>query len=66
MCASTPRSGWARWRARSDIPVVFGVLTTDDLDQALARARDGADNKGFEAATTAVEMVGVFRAVAGR
>ena len=37
-----------------------------DLDQAMARAREGADNKGFEAATTAVEMVGVFRTVAGR
>jgi 6,7-dimethyl-8-ribityllumazine synthase len=50
----------------SDVPVVFGVLTTDDLDQAMARAGEGADNKGFEAATTAVEMVGVFRRVAGR
>jgi 6,7-dimethyl-8-ribityllumazine synthase len=50
----------------SEIPVVFGVLTTDDLDQAMARAGEGADNKGFEAATTAVEMVGVFRKVAGR
>lgn len=50
----------------SDVPVVFGVLTTDDLDQAMARAGEGADNKGFEAATTAVEMVGVFRKVAGR
>jgi 6,7-dimethyl-8-ribityllumazine synthase len=51
---------------RSEIPVVFGVLTTDDLAQALARAQEGADNKGFEAATTAVEMVGVFRRVADR
>lgn len=58
--------GLGQVAARSEIPVVFGVLTTDDLDQALARAREGADNKGFEAATTAVEMVGVFRAVAGR
>ena len=50
----------------SEVPVVFGVLTTDDLAQAMARAVDGADNKGFEAATTAVEMVGVFRRVVGR
>lgn len=49
----------------ADIPVVFGVLTTDDLAQALARAREGADNKGFEAVTTAVEMVAVFRRLAG-
>lgn len=48
----------------SEIPVVFGVLTTDDRAQAMARAGEGADNKGFEAATTAVEMVGVFARVA--
>jgi len=48
----------------SEIPVVFGVLTTDDLAQAMARAQEGADNKGFEAATTAVEMVSVFRRMA--
>jgi len=50
----------------SEIPVVFGVLTTDDVDQARARAGEGADNKGFEAATTAVEMIRVFHAMAGR
>lgn len=50
----------------SEVPVVFGVLTTDDMAQAMARAGEGADNKGFEAATTAVEMAGVFRRVAGR
>ena len=55
--------GLGRVATESKIPVVFGVLTTDDLDQAMARAREGADNKGFEAATTAVEMVGVFRQV---
>jgi len=38
------------------IPVVFGVLTTDDLDQALARAVDGPDNKGYEAALSALQM----------
>lgn len=48
--------------ARSaDAPVVFGVLTTDDRAQALARAGDGADNKGFEAAMAALEMVAAFR-----
>ena len=56
--------GLGRVATESDIPVVFGVLTTDDVGQAMARARDGADNKGFEAATTAVEMVGVFRRMA--
>jgi 6,7-dimethyl-8-ribityllumazine synthase len=42
------------------IPIVFGVLTTDDLDQALARSEDpGGHNVGEEAAAVAVEMVGI-------
>ena len=43
------------------IPVLFGVLTTDDHAQAMARAGDGADNKGYETALAAIEMVSVFR-----
>jgi 6,7-dimethyl-8-ribityllumazine synthase len=38
------------------IPMAFGVLTTDNLEQALARAGDDEHNKGLEAARTAVEM----------
>lgn len=47
------------------IPVVFGVLTTDDAAQARARAGDGKDNKGYEAAMAALEMVAVYRAMTG-
>ena len=43
------------------IPLAFGVLTTDDRAQALARAGDGPDNKGYEAAMAVMEMVSVFR-----
>jgi 6,7-dimethyl-8-ribityllumazine synthase len=43
------------------IPVAFGVLTTDDLGQARARAGDGPDNKGYEAALAVLEMVAVYR-----
>jgi 6,7-dimethyl-8-ribityllumazine synthase len=43
------------------IPVAFGVLTTDDADQARARAGSGTDNKGYEAAIAAVEMVSLYR-----
>jgi 6,7-dimethyl-8-ribityllumazine synthase len=39
-----------------DVPVAFGVLTTDDIDQALARAGGSDSNKGFEVALAAVEM----------
>ncbi|MBP5612211.1 MAG: 6,7-dimethyl-8-ribityllumazine synthase, partial [Bacteroidales bacterium] len=40
-----------------DIPIVFGVLTTLNLDQALARAGGAVGNKGTEAAETAIRMV---------
>ena len=43
------------------IPVAFGVLTTDDVGQARARAGDGPDNKGYEAALAVLEMVSVYR-----
>jgi 6,7-dimethyl-8-ribityllumazine synthase len=50
--------------ARSaSIPVLFGVLTTDDDPQALARAGDGKDNKGYEAAFAALKMVDVYKAL---
>jgi 6,7-dimethyl-8-ribityllumazine synthase len=48
---------------RFDVPVSFGVLTTDDMAQALARAGGGHGNKGYDAAVTALEMVHVLRAV---
>ncbi|MDX1494219.1 MAG: 6,7-dimethyl-8-ribityllumazine synthase [Longimicrobiales bacterium] len=48
--------------ARSaEIPVVFGVLTTDDELQARARAGAGRDNKGYEAAMAALEMIHLYR-----
>lgn len=43
------------------VPLAFGVLTTDNLEQALARAGDGPQNKGYEAALAALDMVSVFR-----
>jgi 6,7-dimethyl-8-ribityllumazine synthase len=50
------------------VPVVFGVLTVDDLDQALARCGLGSEasavgNKGEESAATAVEMVSLLRQI---
>jgi 6,7-dimethyl-8-ribityllumazine synthase len=40
----------------TDVPIAFGVLTTEDLDQALARAGGEEGNKGAEAALAAIEM----------
>ena len=48
---------------RYDLPVAFGVLTTDSMEQALARAGGSAGNKGYEAAVTALEMAQVLREV---
>ncbi|MFW2372102.1 MAG: 6,7-dimethyl-8-ribityllumazine synthase [Gammaproteobacteria bacterium] len=43
------------------LPVVFGVLTTDTIEQAIERAGTKAGNKGAEAAITAIEMVNLFK-----
>lgn len=64
VCAETSAGLGAVARAAS-IPVLFGVLTTDDHAQAMARAGDGKDNKGYECAMAALEMVEVFRALEG-
>ncbi|OHB27366.1 MAG: 6,7-dimethyl-8-ribityllumazine synthase [Desulfuromonadaceae bacterium GWC2_58_13] len=45
----------------SGIPVAFGVLTTDNIEQAIERAGTKAGNKGVDAAVTAIEMVNLFR-----
>jgi 6,7-dimethyl-8-ribityllumazine synthase len=47
------------------VPVAFGVLTTDDIDQALARVGGSEGQKGEEAARAAIEMAHLMRAVAG-
>ena len=43
------------------VPVVFGVLTTDTIEQAIERAGTKAGNKGYESAVTAIEMVDLLR-----
>lgn len=49
-----------------DIPLAFGVLTTDTLAQAEARAGGAEGNKGADAALTAIEMVSVLRGLRGK
>lgn len=48
------------------VPIAFGVLTTDDLQQAKDRSGDNEENKGEEAALTALEMVSLFQQLAAR
>jgi 6,7-dimethyl-8-ribityllumazine synthase len=47
----------------SGVPVIFGVLTTDSIEQAVERAGTKAGNKGFDAALAAIEMVNLSRAL---
>lgn len=63
--AGAVASGVADVARAADIPVTFGVLTTDTIEQALERAGTKAGNKGADAALGAVEMASLFRKIAG-
>lgn len=56
-------SGLSHVAMNSNIPVAFGVLTTESIEQAIERAGTKAGNKGAEAALTALEMVNVLNAI---
>jgi len=64
--AAEAAKGLAQVGLETGVPVVFGVLTTDTLDQAIERAGTKAGNKGAEAAMTAIEMTNVLSQVRGR
>lgn len=53
--------GIAHVSLNSDIPVMFGVLTTENIEQAIERAGTKAGNKGFDCAVGAIEMVNLIR-----
>lgn len=50
----------------TETPIMFGVVTTNDLQQALDRCGEGDDNKGYEAAMTAIEMAHVMSDISER
>ena len=52
--------GVARIGLEYALPVIFGVLTTDNVDQALERAGSGAGNKGFDTAVAALQMISLL------
>ena len=58
-------SGLARIALESGIPIAFGVLTTDTVEQAIDRAGGKAGNKGADAALTALEMANLLRRLDG-
>lgn len=47
----------------SEVPVIFGVITTDSIEQAIERAGTKAGNKGFDAAATAIEMANLLKQI---
>jgi 6,7-dimethyl-8-ribityllumazine synthase len=55
--------GIAKVTLDSGIPVSFGILTTDNIEQAIERAGTKSGNKGWDAALAAVEMVNILKAV---
>ena len=59
--AGEAAKGVAQAALATGVPVIFGILTCDTLEQAINRAGAKAGNKGFEAALTAIEMVNLLR-----
>ncbi|MGX1264106.1 6,7-dimethyl-8-ribityllumazine synthase [Rossellomorea marisflavi] len=55
--------GVANLGMQEEIPVIFGVLTTDTIEQAIERAGTKAGNKGWEAAVSAIEMANLIRSI---
>ncbi len=61
MVANEATKGIANVSLQTGVPVIFGILTTDSIEQAVERAGTKAGNKGFDAMTTAVEMVNLLK-----
>lgn len=63
--AGEAAKGTAQAAMQTGIPVLFGVVTADTLEQAINRAGVKSGNKGFEAAMSAIELVNLYRAFEG-
>lgn len=63
--AAAASSGIAQVSLQTGVPCIFGVITTDNIEQAIERAGTKAGNKGFEAATAAIEMATLLRRLNG-
>ncbi len=59
--ASSAISGISEVALRNSVPVTFGILTTETIEQAIERAGTKSGNKGWDAALAAIEMVNLFR-----
>ena len=63
--AGQAASGLAQIAGETGVPVAFGVLTTNTVEQAVDRAGAKSGNKGFDAAMTAIEMASLLRKIGG-
>ena len=63
MVANEATKGVARVGLQTGVPVIFGILTTDSIEQAVERAGTKAGNKGFDAMTTAIEMINLLKQI---
>ena len=63
MVANEATKGIANVGLQSGVPVIFGVLTTDSIEQAVERAGTKAGKKGYDAMTTAIEMVNLLKQI---
>lgn len=63
MVANEVAKGVANVGLQCNVPVIFGVLTTDSIEQAVERAGTKAGNKGFDAMTTAIEMANLVKSL---
>lgn len=61
--AAENSKGVAKLAMESEIPVIYGVITTDTLEQAVERAGTKAGNKGWDAAQAAIEMVNLYKVI---
>jgi 6,7-dimethyl-8-ribityllumazine synthase len=61
--AGAVSSGIAQVSLQTGVPCIFGVITTENIEQAIERAGTKAGNKGFEAATAAIEMATLLRSL---
>ncbi len=61
--ASEVSKGVAQVGLKSPVPVIYGVLTTDSIEQAVERAGTKSGNKGFDAAMSAIEMISIYRQI---
>jgi 6,7-dimethyl-8-ribityllumazine synthase len=64
--AGQAASGIARASLDSSVPIIFGVLTTDTVEQAINRAGGKAGNKGYDHAIVAIEMADLMRRLKGK